>query len=80
MASYFWDIGARRFLILSGGAGMNNYMHYARVQGKELLHSKDEILQKFLYGDSGENWAALSGKNETFQRVLLERAERERKQ
>lgn len=33
MASYFWDIGARRFLILSGGAGMNNYMHYARVQG-----------------------------------------------
>ncbi len=30
---YFWDIGARRFLILSGGASMNNYMHYARVQG-----------------------------------------------
>ena len=47
---------------------------------EELLHSKDEILQKFLYGDSGENWAALSGKNENFQRVLLERAERERKQ
>ncbi len=42
---------------------------------EELLHSKDEILQKFLYGDSGENWAALSGKNENFQRVLLERAE-----
>lgn len=33
MASYFWDIGARQFLILSGGASMNNYMHYARVQG-----------------------------------------------
>ena len=33
-----------------------------------------------LYGDSGENWAALSGKNENFQRILLERAERERKQ
>ena len=47
---------------------------------EELLHSKDEILQKFLYGDSGENWAALSGKNENFQRILLERAERERKQ
>lgn len=47
---------------------------------EELLHSKDEILQKFLYGDSRENWAALSGKNENFQRVLLERAERERKQ
>ena len=47
---------------------------------EELLHSQDEILQKFLYGDSGENWAALSGKNENFQRVLLERAERERKQ
>ncbi len=40
----------------------------------------EEILQKFLYGDSGENWAALSGKNENFQRILLERAERERKQ
>ena len=47
---------------------------------EELLPSQDEILQKFLYGDSGENWAALSGKNENFQRVLLERAERERKQ
>lgn len=32
---------------------------------EELLHSKDEILQKFLYGDSGENWAALSGKMKT---------------
>ena len=46
----------------------------------EEQYSKDEILQKILYGDSGENWAALSGKNENFQRVLLERAERERKQ
>lgn len=33
MASYFWDLGARRFLVLSGGASQGNYMHYARVQG-----------------------------------------------
>lgn len=46
----------------------------------ELLHSSDEILQRFLYGDSGENWASLRDSHENFQRVLLERAERERKQ
>lgn len=47
---------------------------------EELLHSRDEVLQRFLYGDSGEDWAALTGRHENFQRVLLERAERERKQ
>lgn len=33
MASYFWNLDARRFLILSGGASVGNYMHFARVQG-----------------------------------------------
>ena len=33
MASYFWNQGARRFLVLSGGAAMNNYMHFARTRG-----------------------------------------------
>ena len=47
---------------------------------EELLHSRDENLQRFLYGDSGEDWASLTGRHENFQRVLLERAERERKQ
>lgn len=45
---------------------------------EELLHSGDEILQRFLYGESGENWASMNGVHENFQRVLLERAERER--
>lgn len=45
---------------------------------EELLHSRDEILQRFLYGESGEDWKALSGMHENFQKVLLERAERER--
>lgn len=33
MANYFWEQGARRFLVLSGGAAMNNYMHFARTRG-----------------------------------------------
>lgn len=47
---------------------------------EELLHSRDEVLKKFLYGDSGEDWSTLTGMHENFQRVLLERAERERNQ
>ena len=47
---------------------------------EELLHSEDPVLKKFLYGDSGEDWASLAGMHENFQRVLLERAERERNQ
>lgn len=45
---------------------------------EELLHADDEILKKFLYGESGEDWSTLNGMHENFQRVLLERAERER--
>lgn len=33
MAAYFWGQGARRVLLLTGGASKNNYMHYARAQG-----------------------------------------------
>lgn len=37
---------------------------------EELLHSEDPVLKKFLYGDSGEDWASLAGMHENFQRVL----------
>ena len=47
---------------------------------EELLHSKDEILQKFLYGGLRGKLGSPVRQNENFQRVLLERAERERKQ
>ena len=33
MAVYFWGQGARRILLLTGGAAQENYMHYARAQG-----------------------------------------------
>lgn len=33
MAAYFTEIGAKKLLLLSGGAAAGNYMHYARVQG-----------------------------------------------
>lgn len=33
MAAYFWEQGARRILLLTGGAAQSNYMHYARAQG-----------------------------------------------
>ena len=48
---------------------------------EELLHSQDEILQEIpVQGTPGKTGRPCPGKNENFQRVLLERAERERKQ
>lgn len=47
---------------------------------EDLLHAQDPTLQKFLYGESGENWAALNGTHENFQPILLDRANRERHQ
>lgn len=41
----------------------------------ELLHSHDEVLKRFLYGESGEDWSSLTGMHENFQRILLDRAE-----
>ncbi len=47
---------------------------------EELLHSGMKTCKGSCTGDSGEDWASLTGRHENFQRVLLERAERERKQ
>ncbi len=59
---------------------LRNGVVYWTGTPEELLHSEDEILQRFLYGNSGENWASLHGEHINFQHILLERAERERKQ
>lgn len=46
----------------------------------ELLHTEDPALQQFLYGEAGEDWAAIGRGRDNFQRVLLERAERDMNQ
>ncbi len=44
---------------------------------QELLHATDPVLQQFLYGESGQDWASLHGLNVNLQQVLLQRAEQD---